>query len=119
MTDEDDKVRPLFGADNTPKWRAQRREELRKLLKEREDAKQSKQDDEAMDVANSERWVAPSAGQPTSLVQFVSDVNTGMAQINLRLSAIEKALFHLLLEVEVLSKHTTRDENEDGGVDIE
>lgn len=116
---DDDKVSPLFGSDNNPKWRAHRREELRKLLKDREDAKQGKQDEEAMGVANSGRWVAPPDGQPTSLVQFVNEVRTGIAQINLRLSAMEKALFHLLLEVEVLSKHTTRDENEDGGVDIE
>lgn len=119
MTDEDDKVRPLFGPDNSPKWRAQRRKQLRKLLKEREDAKQDKQDKEAMGVANSKKWSVPPSGQPTTLIQFVADVHTATEQINLRLSAIEKALFHLLLEVEVLSKHTTKDEAGDGGVDIE
>lgn len=116
---DDDKVSPLFGPGNSPKWRAQRRKELRKLLKEREDAKQGKQDEEAMGVANSEKWSVPPSGQPTTLIQFVADVHTAMEQINLRMSAMEKALFHLLLEVEVLSKQTTKDETGDGGVDIE
>lgn len=121
MSDEtDDNVHSLFRPGSTRKERARRREELRKAISDREKAAQKEQDDEAMGVANSpKKWKTPESVEPMSLTEFLVLIRKYMEETNLRLSAIEKTQFHILLETEVLSRRHAEEESDEEEGDLE
>jgi hypothetical protein len=113
---DDDKVKSIFEGrvpgESAGQRRARRRVEISERMFKEEEAKNK----EAMDVANSAKWSAPPKGKSTTLVEFVSEVHKSLEQINLRLSAIEKTLFHIALDIEASAKRGKEgsDGSEDG-----
>ena len=120
MAEDDDNVLNLFRPGSSHKERKKRREELRKVIQERAREKDEEQDDEALGVANSaKKRKAPENAEPLSLTEFLALIRNYMEETNLRLSAIEKTQFHILLETEVLARRQEEEEapDEEGDID--